>query len=97
MYWVVCLTMIQYPRLVKRTRKKKIPRKQNKRYLRAFGKHLRVIRRQAKFSQEALGLDAELTKNHIGMIERGEVNITLNTIKRIADILGVKPHVLLDF
>lgn len=69
----------------------------NEKYLKAFGKNLRRIRSQRKISQEALGLDAGLTKNHIGMIERGELNVSLSTIKVIADTLKLEPKILLEF
>jgi DNA-binding Xre family transcriptional regulator len=31
------------------------------------------------------------------MIERGEINTTVSTLKKIADVLKVKPKDLLDF
>jgi len=68
-----------------------------KAYLELFGKHLQRIRKEKGFSQETLGLDAELGKNQIGMIERGEINTTVSTIKKIADVLKVHPKELLDF
>ena len=68
-----------------------------KAYLELFGKHLQQIRKEKGFSQETLGLDAELGKNQIGMIERGEINTTVSTIKKIADVLKIHPKDLLDF
>jgi transcriptional regulator with XRE-family HTH domain len=69
----------------------------DKRYLKDFGKNLRQIRIKNDLSQEALGLDAGLGKNQVGMIERGEVNVTISTIKRLAKRLKVHPKDLLDF
>ena len=69
----------------------------DKKYLKEFGKHLRKVRTDHKLSQEALGLDAGLGKNQVGLIERGEVNVTLSTIKKLAKSLQVHPKDLLDF
>jgi transcriptional regulator with XRE-family HTH domain len=69
----------------------------DKKYLKDFGKNLRKIRIKANLSQEALGLDAGLGKNQVGMIERGEVNVTISTIKRLARQLEIQPKDLLDF
>jgi transcriptional regulator with XRE-family HTH domain len=68
-----------------------------KKYLKAFGKHLQKVRKEKGFSQETLGYEAELGKNQIGMIERGEINTTLSTLKKIADVMGIEPKELLDF
>ncbi len=68
-----------------------------KKYLKAFGKHLRTLRKEKGFSQETLGFEAEVGKNQIGMIERGEINTTISTLKKIADVLKVKPSELLNF
>jgi transcriptional regulator with XRE-family HTH domain len=68
-----------------------------KKYLNAFGNHLRKVRIEKGFSQEALGMDADLGKNQIGMIERGEINTTISTLKKIADVLQVEPSELLTF
>ncbi len=69
----------------------------DKKYLKEFGKHLRQIRLESKISQEALGLDAGLGKNQVGLIERGEVNVTISTIKKLAKKLEIQPKDLLDF
>lgn len=66
-------------------------------YLVLFGENLRKLRNDKGFSQEALGLEAGIGKNQVGMIERGEVNITLSSIKRLAEALKVVPKDLLDF
>lgn len=69
----------------------------DKKYLKDFGKHLRGIRTQKNITQEGLGLDAGLGKNQVGLIERGEVNVTISTIKKLAKSLQVHPKELLDF
>lgn len=66
-------------------------------YIKAFGENLREIRLAKKKSQEYLGESAKLSKNQIGRIERGEVNVTISTIKRIAKSLSIHPKELFDF
>lgn len=70
--------------------------KDNK-YLKEFGKNLRRLRVKKGISQEALAFDAGIGKNQVGVIERGEVNVTINTIKKLAKHIGVHPKDLLDF
>lgn len=57
----------------------------------AFGKRLREIREQDGLSQERLAELANLHRNTIGSLERGEVNISLLAIAGLAKALHVKP------
>jgi transcriptional regulator with XRE-family HTH domain len=66
-------------------------------YLKEFGKNLRNLRTKKGISQEALSIDAGIGKNQVGLIERGQVNVTINTIKKLAKYIGVHPKDLLDF
>jgi transcriptional regulator with XRE-family HTH domain len=45
-------------------------------------------------SQFQLSIEADVTKNHIGRIERAERNTSLVTLNRIANALGVPLHTL---
>jgi transcriptional regulator with XRE-family HTH domain len=65
--------------------------------IKAFGKHLRKLRLEQGLSQEDLTDAAGLSKNMIGMIERGEVNPTLTTIDGLAKGLKVEKSRLIDF
>lgn len=56
----------------------------NKELSKAFGLEVRERRLKLKFSQEELAHLAGLHRTYIGMIERGEKNITLENIHRIA-------------
>lgn len=69
----------------------------DKKFLKEFGKHLRKLRLDKNISQEALANDAGIGKNQVGLIERGEVNVTLCTIKNLAKNLDVTPKDMLDF
>jgi transcriptional regulator with XRE-family HTH domain len=61
-----------------------------------FGKHVRELRIKRGLSQEKLAELADLHRNYIGGIERGERNIALLNIVKLARGLGVKPNKLLD-
>ena len=56
---------------------------------RAFGEQVRAIRKQKKLSQETLAHACELDRTYIGGVERGERNISLVNIHKVADALGV--------
>lgn len=56
-----------------------------------FGKKLRQLRMAQGFSQEGLSLAAKLDRTYIGSVERGERNISLVNICKIASALGVSP------
>ncbi len=62
-----------------------------------FGERVRVLRQAHGFSQEALALAAGLDRTYIGGVERGERNISLINIQKIAQALDVSPADLLQF
>jgi len=53
-----------------------------------FGLVVRSRRKQLGLSQEELATQADLHRTYIGMIERGEKNITLLNIEKLAHALG---------
>jgi transcriptional regulator with XRE-family HTH domain len=53
------------------------------------GFNIRRIREQRRLSQEELATLAGLHRAYIGQIERGEKNIGLKNLERIAKALGV--------
>jgi transcriptional regulator with XRE-family HTH domain len=61
-----------------------------------FGERVRELRKQKGLSQEALALVCELDRTYIGGVERGERNISLLNIYKIADALGVSAKALLE-
>jgi len=69
----------------------------DKEILNKFGEHLREIRLSKKISQQDLELKAEISKNQVGNIERGEVNITLITATAIAKALDIPLKDLYDY
>jgi transcriptional regulator with XRE-family HTH domain len=62
----------------------------------ALGEAIRRARTGAGLSQEALAVDADLDRSYMGGIERGEHNLTVMNIVKIADALKLKPSTLLD-
>lgn len=64
--------------------------------LRHFGARIRKLRKSQGFSQEELGRIAGLHRTYIGMIERGEKNITLLNIEKLAKALKVPSQKLVN-
>lgn len=62
-----------------------------------FGAKLAYIRKTKKLSQMQLADIINMNFNYIGQIERGEANVTINTIKLIADALGIQVKELFEF
>ncbi len=60
-----------------------------------LGKRIRSLRNEMNISQEELAFRADLHRTYIGMIERGEKNITLVNLSKIADALEVESCMLL--
>ncbi len=54
-----------------------------------FGQKVRAERQKQGLSQEELAEKAGVHRTYIGMIERGEKNITLLNIEKIAKALGI--------
>ncbi|MDP3469462.1 MAG: helix-turn-helix transcriptional regulator [Daejeonella sp.] len=65
--------------------------------LKEFGNNLRKLRKERGFSQEKLSLQAGISKNQIGNIERGEVNITLGTLAVLAKTFNISLKELFDY
>jgi transcriptional regulator with XRE-family HTH domain len=61
----------------------------------ALGRNLRRLRRERGLSQEAFAEKTGIHRTYIGGIERGERNVTLETVERIAAPFGLDPLDLL--
>lgn len=67
-------------------------------FRRKFGENLRRLRKDKGLSAEVLAHKGELTdKTYVHAIERGEKDIQLSTIFKIAKGLEVEPKDLLTF
>jgi transcriptional regulator with XRE-family HTH domain len=56
---------------------------------REFGARLRQARAAAELSQEGLAARSGMHRTYVGSVERGERNISLDNIYRLADALGM--------
>ena len=61
----------------------------------ALGERIRMQRKVCRISQDALALACSLDRSYVGRIERGEVNITVEKLYRIAGELACDPSSLL--
>jgi len=62
----------------------------------ALGKAIRAIRKQQGYTQESFALKAEVDRSYYGAIERGEFNITVDTIMTVATGLSVSAAQLFE-
>lgn len=61
----------------------------------ALGERIRAQRKARRISQDALALACSIDRSYMGRIERGEVNITVAKLYRIASELACDPSSLL--
>ncbi|OLA75011.1 MAG: hypothetical protein BHW62_04075 [Acinetobacter sp. CAG:196_36_41] len=62
-----------------------------------IGAKLAYIRKSKKISQIRLAEMTDMNFNYIGQIERGQANVTINTVIKIADALDIEIKELFDF
>jgi transcriptional regulator with XRE-family HTH domain len=63
---------------------------------RIVGRNLRRYRTAHGYSQEGFADYLGVHRTYFGAVERGERNLTLQTLERIADVIGVEPQELLS-
>jgi transcriptional regulator with XRE-family HTH domain len=61
-----------------------------------FGQTLRKIREKRGISQETLAAMMDMHRNSIALLERGRMNPSLETLRRLAKALKIKPGRLLE-
>ncbi|MGH0411001.1 helix-turn-helix domain-containing protein [Bacillus paranthracis] len=57
--------------------------------IKKLGERIRFLRKEQKLSQERLGELSNIHTNHIGAIERGEKNVTIESLAKITNGLGI--------
>lgn len=55
---------------------------------RVLGERIRALRKQQGVSQEELANKAGLDRSYAGAVERGERNLGVDNLQRLADALG---------
>ncbi|RWU04241.1 XRE family transcriptional regulator [Pseudodesulfovibrio sp. S3] len=55
-----------------------------------FGERVRVLREKAGLSQEGLAEEADAHRTYVSGLERGRQNISLLTMKKLAEALSVE-------
>jgi len=55
-----------------------------------FGKKVRELRKERGYSQEGFAFECDLHRTYIGCIERGEKNVTITNIEKIAKALKIE-------
>jgi transcriptional regulator with XRE-family HTH domain len=55
-----------------------------------IGDTVRALRLKRGWSQDVFADKSGLNRAHVGEVERGESNVTIQTLKTIAETLGVK-------
>jgi len=61
-----------------------------------FGKNIKKLRTRKWWTQEELSGYSGLHRNHISMIEIGKKNVTIDSIKKLADAFRVVAKELFD-
>lgn len=60
-----------------------------------LGRNVRAHRKRLGWTQEGLGEEASLHRTQVGVIERGESNVTLETLDKLASAFGIEVWSLL--
>ena len=68
----------------------------NQEVINAFGLRVKRLREDKKISQEELSFQTGFHRTYIGMVERGERNISLSNIAVFAKVFGINIADLLD-
>ena len=62
---------------------------------RRLGRNLRAYREARGWSQEGFAEELGVHRTYLGALERGERNLTLRSLERLAEALGIGPLELL--
>lgn len=62
-----------------------------------FGQRIAMLRKDKGWTQEQLALRSGMARSYLGGVERGQRNIALENIVKLARTLEIKPSRLMDF
>jgi transcriptional regulator with XRE-family HTH domain len=65
-------------------------------FLKKIGKRIRKLRLEESLSQEKLAFQSNLDRTYIGSVERGERNIAIINLNKIAKALNISVSKLLE-
>jgi transcriptional regulator with XRE-family HTH domain len=65
-------------------------------YLKLIGANITKIRKKRGITSKALGDLCDIEKSNLIPIEKGRINVTINTLVKIANALDVDLKVLID-
>ena len=57
--------------------------------LERIGQNIYCLRKELGYSQEKLALEAGLDRTYIPKVEKGKINITINSLEKVAKALKV--------
>ena len=58
--------------------------------VKSVGKKIRQRRAELNLSQESLSFDADIPRNQVGRIERGEISTSITTLLKICKALKIE-------
>ena len=61
------------------------------------GKHIEKLRKQKKITQVDFAYMLDIEKQNLNRIEKGRANMTLSTLREIADLLNIPIQKLFDW
>mgnify|MGYP006267744409 CR=1 FL=1 len=70
--------------------------KEEQSYLSQLGARIRKLRKSKQLSQEGLAFEADLDRTYVSSVERGERNIAVLNLAKLARALGVGVAELLE-
>lgn len=65
-------------------------------FQKALGARVRELRLARKFSQESFADACGLHRTHISLLERGRINVKVNTIRQVAHVLKISMSELFE-
>lgn len=66
-------------------------------YQKILGENIRSLRTKQQITQEQLAELCDLHRTYVGAMERGDRNVSLNNIVKVAQALNVTPSELLKY